>query len=162
MKKQILKALTTASLILLCTWSAATNASAQAAQQHSRYTASIPFAFQVGERTLPAGDYIIEYSRMSDGQVILRLTSEGTESATRFTHSVQTRSPRARTVLVFNRYGEQSFLAQMWKAGEVRGRQVQKSAQELAIERELAQQRRPNELAKREAPMTIELAVLAK
>jgi hypothetical protein len=161
MKKQILKALTTASLILLCTWSAATNASAQT-QQRSRYTASIPFAFQMGERTLPAGDYIIEYSRMSDDQVILRLTSEGTESATRFTHSVQTRSPRARTVLVFNRYGEQSFLAQMWKAGEVRGRQVQKSAQELAIERELAQQRRPNELAKREAPMTIELAVLAK
>jgi hypothetical protein len=160
MKKQILKAMTMTSLILFCAFAAATVASAQG-QARSRYTASIPFAFNVGDRTLPAGEYTIEYNSMADGLVILRLKAQDEDSAARLTHAVQARSPRAKTVLVFNRYGEQSFLAQMWRAGDVRGRQVNKSGQELAIERELAQQRQRNQLARREAT-TIELALLAK
>ena len=53
--------------------------------------------------------------------------------------------------LVFNRYGNQYFLAQVWIAGRSSGDEVRKSATERGIRRELA--------ALRQKPERVEIAV---
>jgi hypothetical protein len=47
-------------------------------------------------------------------------------------------SPADKGKLVFRRYADQYFLAEVWSAGDISGRQLMKSKQERAIERELA------------------------
>jgi hypothetical protein len=158
MKKQILKSLAMVSLIGILTLVAA----AQSAQAQSRtdYTANIPFAFNVGNETLPAGQYIITNARTVDGAVILRIRAKGHEGLMRLTNGVRANAPRQKTVLVFNRYGERSFLAEMWRAGESEGRQLPKSRSERAVERELARtpsQSKPSALL----ASTVEIAALA-
>ncbi len=161
MKKQILKAFTMSSLVLVCTLAAAVaNAHAQA---RTSYTARIPFEFTVGDKTVPAGEYTIACDQTAEGLVLLRLNEAERDSVMNMTHAIQARAPRAKTVLVFNRYGNQYFLAEMWRAGDLRGRQLSKSSRERAIERELAQRLEPREPSRPDAkPRTVEITALAK
>jgi len=162
MKKQITKAFVMVSLVSLLTLAAAV----QSAQAQSRinYTANIPFAFTVGNTTLPPGLYTVTEIKTADGAGILQVSAKGKDGVFRLTDRVQVNKPRAKTVLVFNQYGEQYFLAEMWRRGESEGRLVRKSNRERAIESELARTRgSQNETARRAAqPQTVELALLAK
>lgn len=161
MRKQITKALTMMSLVLLFTL-VLTVANAQA-QSRASYTAHIPFEFVVGNATLPAGDYTITQIKTADGTVMIQLSAKGQNSALRLTEAMQPREPRDKTVLVFNQYGQQYFLAEMWRAGEEEGRQVRKSRRERTIENELARNPSQNETARRDAnSQAIVLAALAK
>lgn len=161
MRKQITKALTMTSLVLLFSLVlVVANAQAQA---RASYTAHIPFEFVVGNATLPAGDYAITQIKTGDGTVMLELRAKGQDVALRLTQAMQTRTPRDRSVLVFNHYGEQYFLAEMWRAGEAQGRRVLKSRRERTIENELARNPSQNETATRDAnSQAIEIAALAK
>lgn len=162
MKKQISKALMTISLALLFILvGAATGAQAQS---RINYTANIPFEFTVGNATLPAGEYNVTQIKTADGVVMLRLSAEGQDSsAIRLTDAVRANEPSRKTTLVFNQYGEQYFLAQMWRAGETQGRQVRKSNRERSLENELAQNRSEKQPMRREAKaQTVEIAALAK
>jgi hypothetical protein len=49
--------------------------------------------------------------------------------------------PADKTKLVFNQYGNQYFLSQIWVNGETRGRQLPKSSREKEVGRELVQDR---------------------
>ena len=161
MKKQITKALTMIGLVVLLTLVGSV-ASAEA-QSRISYTAQIPFNFVVGNATLQAGEYTITQIKTADGTVMLRLSAKGQDGALRLTDVVQAREPREKTVLVFKHYGEQYFLAQMWRAGEAQGRQIRKSQRERAIENELARNPSQNGLARLEAMSeTIEVAASAK
>jgi hypothetical protein len=159
MKKQILKSLTMIGLVALFTLAAA--ATDARAQSRTQYTANIPFEFTVGNETLPAGRYIITNARTPDGTVLLHVRAKGQDGAMRLTNRVRASRPRQNNVLVFNRYGERSFLAEMWSAGETEGRQLRKSKEERAIERELA--RNPSQTSRPQASLasTVEIAVLA-
>ncbi|HEX8141401.1 MAG TPA: hypothetical protein VF553_02325 [Pyrinomonadaceae bacterium] len=159
MKKSILKSLTMIGLVAMLTLVAA-NTDAQA-QSRTRYTANIPFEFTVGNETLPAGQYVISNVKTVDGLVILHLSAQGQARATQLTNTVRAKAPSQKSMLVFNRYGERYFLAEMWRAGEVDGRQLRKSGSERAVERELAQNPQQREEAQPEA-QAIEIAALAK
>ena len=85
MKKQTqIKVGVVISMILL----SVTVAHAQSANQ--RFTATIPFEFNVGEQTLPAGDYEIAIANPSSDQRVLRIRStKGTQNVMLTTHMKQ-------------------------------------------------------------------------
>jgi|HubBroStandDraft_6_1064221.scaffolds.fasta_scaffold234737_1 hypothetical protein len=93
---------------------------------------NIPFEFQAGNRTLPAGEYRIErfsaemggiqMIRQSDGKVATLVTTLPTESKDK------TAPPR----LVFDRYGNDYFLAEIWVDG-THGQHLHKSNREKEI-----------------------------
>lgn len=88
----------------------------------------IPFAFTAGTMTLPAGEY-----RVLQGHASPALLIEGMDrSATTFVSSntVVSNEPKEQSKLVFHCYGKHCFLAQVWRAGESRGRELLKSAKE--------------------------------
>lgn len=165
MKKQMTKALMMIGLASILSLAAA----AERAQAQSRvnYTANIPFEFAVGNQTLPAGLYTVSQIKTADGAMIIQVKSKGQDGLFRLTDRVQTAEPRSKTVLVFNRYGEQYFLAEMWRAGELEGRIVRKSNRERSIEKELARapQASPHSDTARRAvaqSQTVEITALAK
>jgi hypothetical protein len=118
MKKQLFGTL--AILILLL---AQTVATAQA-QVERRVTAHVPFAFQIGDKTLPAGDYSIK--RASQNALLIE-SADGEQSViAQATGSVEGNAnakPSAEK-LVFRQYGDQYFLAQVWMARGSAGRAV--------------------------------------
>lgn len=84
------------------------------AQVGMRYRANIPFDFNVGNTNLPAGDYVIELTNQVSKQNFLTIR----ETKTRETKIVQVipkglNAKSKTSKLVFNRYDNQYFLAEM-------------------------------------------------
>src|SRR5262245_46539321 len=108
--------------------------SAQA--QNAGINVTVPFDFSVSGKTLPAGDYVL---RMDQSSSTLKIQNQKDASGTFVLVSpsngldIQNESK-----LVFNRYGSQHFLAQVWTAGRSKGEEMRKSKQERAIRSELA------------------------
>jgi hypothetical protein len=133
MRKQIFGTFAVLSLLL-----AFTIVSAQA-QSRNSVTAHIPFAFQIGDKTLPAGDYSVK--RLSQNALVVE-SADGAESviaqAPRSVQSNANAKPGAEK-LVFRQYGEQYFLAQVWMIKGGAGRELnmtgaeRKAASELKI-----------------------------
>ncbi len=91
------------------------------AQAPSKVEVNIPFEFSAGKTTLPAGVYTIK--RMSGNNVTLR-SEDGQSSVilnAPVTHS--STDPNAVERIVFERYGDQFALAQIWLTADT-GRQV--------------------------------------
>jgi len=105
--------------------------------------ATVPFAFSVGEKTLPAGEYTVRCTNPDSPAKILQLRSKnGHNSALVQTNSVIGKiENNAR--LVFYRYGDQYFFAQAWLPADSIGMQTPKSRTEKA--RELAREKRTTE-----------------
>ena len=98
------------------------------AQQYG-LSVNIPFAFQAGDRTMPAGEYRVE-SALGDTRNIQRLRQVGGDAVMAFvTMPVEARSGHSEPQLVFNCYGQTKFLAQIW-TGDREGRQLFKSKHE--------------------------------
>ena len=91
------------------------------AQAPSKVKVNIPFEFSAGKTTLPAGMYSIK--RMSGNNVTLR--SEDGKSSVILNAPVTNSSsdPNAVERLVFERYGDQYALSQIWLTAET-GRQI--------------------------------------
>src|SRR6266404_3151675 len=90
-------------------------------------TAKIPFDFTVGTKSFTAGEYIV---RSESARPVLALESADHKSAIMaLTQDVHTRTPLSKGKLVFNRYGDQYFLSQVWRPGAT-GRQLPKSSAE--------------------------------
>ena len=105
--------------------------------QSTRVRATIPFAFYWGEGMLPAGNY--DVASFGDGGIV-RLTNRDTRTSAVFTtismsHLASEPNPK----LIFHRYGDDYFLAEMWWGGRSDGRKLLPSK----AERELAQEVRP-------------------
>jgi hypothetical protein len=105
------------------------------AQTPSGATAIIPFDFTAGKATLKAGTYMITGStgsalriRSADGKTTVLINAPLT---------VGSRDYKAGERLVFNRYGNEYFLTQVWLTVES-GRQLFPSKAESAAARELA------------------------
>ncbi len=79
-------------------------------------TAHIPFAFQVGETTLPAGNYMVQ-----DSNNVLRVFARGGSGVFRLTMNAYRdhKTPDAR--MVFKRYGGAYYLTDIWNAGATDG-----------------------------------------
>lgn len=78
--------------------------------QTMRLSADIPFAFQVGKTTLPAGAYDVQNF---SGFLVIR-EQHGKNAASTFFVRQEVRGPAPKTgLLEFNRYGNSYFLAQI-------------------------------------------------
>jgi hypothetical protein len=100
--------------------------------------ANIPFQFNVGNKTLPAGEYTVAQVNPASDHAVLQLRSrDGSASAMVQMGSVIGKAQES-AKLILNRYGNQYFFAQAWVDGDNTGLQAPKSRAERNIERELA------------------------
>lgn len=78
---------------------------------------NVPFDFAAGGATLPAGQYYVE--QLSRGPVVMIKEISGhAAAAMAMTKPAQPKTEQAKSVLVFNRYGEDYFLSEIWNAQE--------------------------------------------
>ena len=133
MKKQLVKGFT---MLILIVALAFVTAVASANGQSQRVKADIPFEFAVGDKLLPAGEYTVK-SATAAGEALTIRSENAKSSAMRLTNAIEDQRNRGQVKLVFHRYGERCFLAEVW-TGESSGRELIESKQERAIERELA------------------------
>ena len=136
MKKQMFKFFAMIILVIMIAFVSAL-ASASAQTPGHNLTANVPFEFNVGDKTMPAGDYTIGRLN-SDGTALRIINRESDKSASRLTQAVQASQPGENSALVFKRYGDRFYLAQVWLVGERVGREMLKSGGEKAIDREIA------------------------
>jgi hypothetical protein len=131
MKKQSLRIfLMTACLAILVVSSAR-------AQSNGEQRAFIPFSFNVGSKNFPPGEYNVRsLNPQSDKTVLSIRSADGRMTKAILAIPVQTNSAHAKAKLVFNRYGDQYFLAQVWAAEDETGLELQKSRAERALERD--------------------------
>jgi len=119
MKKQVLFSLLTTVLLM-----AAGSAYAQLGSKQE-VRANVPFDYKVGNATMKAGDCSI---RPAGTENALLIRGNGS-SALALSGSVSGKAA-SETKLVFNKYGDQYFLAQVWVAGEEIGTQLPRTRAE--------------------------------
>lgn len=110
----------------------------QAGAQDRVVTADIPFDFTVCKEQLPPGKYRIEpFSKANPNLMVFR-SQDNRSVELACTRGVQGTKLSGKGKLIFNRYGNQYFLSEIWFAGEPTGSEVLKSDREEALLRELA------------------------
>ena len=131
MMKHIQRAIALSGLILLFTFSSAF-------AQSEQITVNIPFNFTVGERTLPAGEYVLQRNRRDSNTVWFIRNRSNRSAVVMLTQSVLANDVQQKTKLVFRRYDDLYFLAEFWTAGNQSGRELQVSNRERALDKALA------------------------
>ena len=135
MSKQIVKSLKMLTLVVgLALVSTVVPANGQLSSP--LVTADVPFDFIVADQTFPSGKYTVRAA--SDNGKVLKITSlDGKSSIVRLSNSVTDSSTKQNARMVFHRYGQEYFLAEVW-SGDNSGRQLIKSKKELQLEQERA------------------------
>ena len=109
------------------------------AQLPEPLTFRAPFAFAVGDRVLPAGEYIVRAA--STPMMILSFTSaDGKVSAFIRSIPVQKTETETRFRLVFHRYGVHYYISEIWTPGERIGRTMMQCPSELELAKSSASQ----------------------
>ena len=103
------------------------------AQTPSRVEVNIPFDFSAGKATLKAGTYSIK--RTSGNLLAIRSVDGKTTALVNAPLTIGSRESKAGERLVFNQYGDQYFLSQVWLTGDT-GRQLFTSGAETKVARE--------------------------
>ncbi len=107
-------------------------ATASAYAQTGAVKASVPFNFVVGQTQFPAGGYVIQGLGASG-------TAMAIESSDRklvkmvLPNACESTQAQQKTKLVFHRYGDQYFLAQIWTAGNNRGKELPRTRREAEV-----------------------------
>jgi len=115
---------------------AALAASAKA-QTGTGVRANIPFDFTVAGKRFAAGHYSITRANQTSGDLVLEVNSLAEHSrAFPITSPLYTRTARDQSVLIFHRYGDEYFLAQVWAAGSTIGRAFTKSRRERELQQD--------------------------
>jgi hypothetical protein len=123
-------------LVLLAAVALATAAVSANAQAHANtVVANVPFEFSVGYKAMPAGEYSVQ-TIVSAGNGLLIQSTDGKISALRLTNATDRINDKSQPRLVFHRYGERYFLAEIWNGANT-GRQLAQSQEESAVESEL-------------------------
>ena len=131
MARQILKGLT---MLLMTLALAAASAVAANGQSKQKLIAHVPFDFVVAEKTFRSGEYDVRAANQAGAIVIKGVAGD---KVLRLSSPKERRDRRMDAKLVFHRYGNTYFLAEIWMAGESMGRELPKTRGERAIEREL-------------------------
>jgi hypothetical protein len=106
-------------------------------------TVTIPFDFSVHQRVLPAGTYVVTQVRdepdapgvdPNNGFYEIHSEDRSGPMASMPTMSLATHNQvNDHSELVFNKYGDQYFLSQIWVSGQPQGRAVLKSHKEREL-----------------------------
>jgi hypothetical protein len=119
------------------------------AQIPSRVEVNIPFDFSAGKATLKAGIYSIK--RTSANVLAIRSADGKTTALVNAPLTIGSRDSKAGERLVFNQYGNQYFLSQVWLSVDT-GRQLFTSGAEAKAAREY-------KLANNAKPKRVEIAM---
>ena len=153
MKKQLAKGFAMLMLVVALAFvSAVVSANGQSPQSK----ANVPFDFIVGDTTLPSGNYAIG-SATSAGNCVKISNTSAKSTAVRLTTAVSGKGEDSK--LVFHRYGERYFLAEVWTGAGDEGRQLMKSRQERAIEKEHSRLAKLSGQSPRPTYETVEIAI---
>lgn len=113
MKAIILRVTTMLALLVALT---AVSAQAQTARKTQKFT--VPFQFNVGNKVLPAGEYMVSV----DNQTIRLQKSDGKANVIALSQRTASNSD-SEVKLTFRQYGDQIYLSQVWLADGL-GRQL--------------------------------------
>jgi hypothetical protein len=117
MKKQMLTIAAALALTLIAT--------GQCGAQERPIKVNVPFAFTVGDKAMPAGEYrVADLSRAQSVQMIAQ--SNGRASIMVMTNPIVRAANAPAPRLTFHRYGNRYFLVQIW-TGNAQGLQLVKS-----------------------------------
>src|SRR5260370_4870464 len=83
-----------------------------AAHAQSAIAVTVPFDYSAGGKVLPAGEYKVQ-TGLPNGLILLRNFEQGV-SAMIFGNQVESIKPSQDAKLVFHRYGDSYFLAEIW------------------------------------------------
>jgi len=103
--------------------------------QATSFKARIPFAFVAAGQLLDAGEYSFE-SDVVPGLLVLK-AEHGRETVVVKGLPISPSASTERSKLVFNRYGDQYFLTEVWPPGSESGRQVPPCNQERDLARQI-------------------------
>jgi hypothetical protein len=135
MSKQILKTLTMLTLVVGFALAAGV-VSANGQMTSTFVTADIPFDFVVADKTLPGGKYIV--SSLTQGGDALKVSSrDGQSAAMRLTNLIPEKREKRTARMVFHRYGQKYFLAEVWSGNDY-GHQLRRCKTERILQHELA------------------------
>ncbi len=95
--------------------------------------ANIPFEFHAGNAKLPAGTYRIRMLDDSDLTLMEIISLDGSRSALFQVQDSDANSAPAHSELIFNKYGDQYFLAELFDEGDASGSKVIESNYETKI-----------------------------
>ena len=96
--------------------------------QQTIMRANVPFAFNIGDKQLPAGTYVVR--EMDHGTLI---QSKDGQNSVLGTYNYAGPSKADETKLVFDKVGDQYFLAQIWTSARDQGLSVPQSKLEKEL-----------------------------
>jgi hypothetical protein len=134
MKRQLVRGTT---MLLLVVALAFVTGIASANAQSRLARAEVPWEFVANNLTLPSGQYYIA-DLATGGGVVKISNSKEAKNVFAMTLPLSRRGNSEKGKLVFHRYGNRYFLAEIWIAGEPEGLKLRKSREEKAIENEMA------------------------
>jgi len=119
-------------LITICLLFTAATMFAQTTPSERLMKVNVPFAFGVEDRSLPAGEYTI--FTVTPERAIRIVSADGKHSAVINTLPNYANQPSTNNRLVFHKYDNTYFLAQVWTAGQnvARNPLSSKKAMEIA------------------------------
>jgi len=129
MKKQTLYRIALSVLFLFCG-----KLPASAHSLENLMTVQVPFDFQVGEKLLPAGKYVIKRDPQMP-QLLMIQSPERKIFAVVYTITLNLPEESARTSLTFKGYGEKRFLSEVKVLGRGVGYALTKSKTERRLAR---------------------------
>lgn len=106
------------------------------AQSNSHLMVNIPFDFAAGKAQFKAGDYFV--SRSSESILVLRRIHDRTDTLVFAPNKLQRPDTNLLGKLVFHRYGNEYFLAEVWTNRNTIGRSINKSGAERRLAQQLA------------------------
>jgi hypothetical protein len=116
--------------------------SAAAHAQTIQLKVTVPFDFTAGDTMLPAGDYEVQSMGPWGGPTLSVHNVNSNAGTIVLSISSKSQKPSADAKLVFRRYGQQYFLAEVWNRHSSDGNQIKISSQQT----ELAKNRSKDEV----------------
>lgn len=129
MKKQIMNYVATIGFLFVLS-------AVSAFAQTTSLKANIPFDFQVNGKAMASGQYTIAEPAAPRGTIIIRGGNQ-TSAAVSLVLTTDTRKAHNETQLVFRRYGNHYFLAQMQVKGQTSAMELPTSKAERDLVKEL-------------------------
>ena len=102
------------------------------AQNHATLQANVPFAFMVGNKTMPAGHYLVDPSL--NAKVMVIESADWKRSYSIIGTTVKSLGdPGIAAKLTFHRYGSEYFLSEVWSPGGQEGRRFPQTPREREL-----------------------------
>lgn len=155
MKTQLIKLISKVTLLsAMMILASVGSAQGQSLAERTRF--NIPFDFTFGEKNLASGKYSVGRAMPNTGDTMVSIVDrDGRSKAIVLTHAAVRSKANSKAVLVFHRYGDRYFLAQVWPAGAVYGREFSASKSEREVRQQLTGNPSPGKVARKEKYETI-------